>query len=61
VVLGREADTAALAHRLYAALRELDAAGVDEIVAKAVGEAGGLGLALRDRLRRAAAGRTVKT
>jgi L-threonylcarbamoyladenylate synthase len=61
VLLGAEADPAALARRLYAALRELDAAGVDVILAKGVGGPDGLGLALRDRLRRAAGGHLVKT
>lgn len=61
VLLGAEADPAALARRLYAALRELDASGVDVILAKGVGGPGGLGPALRDRLRRAAGGRIVKT
>lgn len=43
------------ARRLYDALRRLDAAGVDSIVAHTFGSAG-LGLALTDRLRRAAGG-----
>jgi L-threonylcarbamoyladenylate synthase len=43
---------------LYAALRSLDAAGVDVIVAR-MPAPDGLGLALRDRLRRAAEGRVV--
>jgi L-threonylcarbamoyladenylate synthase len=61
VLLGAEADPAMVARRLYAALRELDASDVDLILARAVGGSTGLGLALRDRLRRAAAGRIVKT
>lgn len=61
VLLGSEADAAALARRLYAALRELDASGVDVILAKGVGGPDGLGLALRDRLRRAAGGHVVTT
>lgn len=44
------------ARQLFAALRELDEAGVNVILASAV-EEGGLGLAIRDRLVRAAAGR----
>ena len=56
--LGPAADAAAVATRLYAALRELDAAGVDEIVARAW-PPDGLGQAIGDRLRRAAAGRVV--
>jgi L-threonylcarbamoyladenylate synthase len=61
VLLGAEADPAELARRLYAALRELDVSGVDVILAKGVGGPDGLGLALRDRLRRAAGGRIVET
>jgi len=61
VLLGAEADPAELARRLYAALRELDLSGVDVILAKSVGGPGGLGLALRDRLRRAAGGHIVET
>jgi L-threonylcarbamoyladenylate synthase len=46
-------DREALARRLFAGLRELDEAGVSVIVCP-VPEAGGLGDALRDRLRKAA-------
>ncbi len=46
-------DMAAAARRLYAGLRELDAAGVDVIVATVPTE-DGLGAAIADRLRRAA-------
>ena len=46
-----------VATRLYAALRELDAAGVDMILARQFPADAGLGGAVRDRLRRAAAGR----
>jgi L-threonylcarbamoyladenylate synthase len=49
-----------VAARLYAALRELDDTGVDVILAHAVADTGGLSTALRDRLRRAAAGRVVR-
>ena len=52
--LGPEADTAAVAARLYAALRELDERGLDVILARAVEVEQGLGRALQDRLRRAA-------
>jgi L-threonylcarbamoyladenylate synthase len=55
VALGPASDLAAIARCLYAALRELDAVPVDTIIAHTFGEAG-LGLALRDRLRRAAGG-----
>lgn len=54
--LGPAADLPEIARRLYGGLRALDAAGVDCIVAHTFGEAG-LGLALSDRLRRAAGGR----
>ena len=58
--LGAAGDAAAIAARLYAALRELDAAGVDEILARALPALDGLGPAIGDRLRRAAAGRVVR-
>lgn len=57
--IGSEYDLPGIAARLYAALRELDASGVDMILARSVGGAEGLGLAIRDRLRRAAAGRVI--
>jgi L-threonylcarbamoyladenylate synthase len=53
-------DLSAVAARLFDSLRELDAAGVDLILASGVGATDGLGLAIQDRLRRAAAGRIVK-
>jgi L-threonylcarbamoyladenylate synthase len=59
--LGPSADPARMAARLYAALRELDAAGVDAIFALAGEGEAGLGAALHDRLRRAAAGRIIHT
>ncbi|MEJ7604154.1 MAG: L-threonylcarbamoyladenylate synthase [Kofleriaceae bacterium] len=46
-------DDAGMAHDLYAALRDLDAAGVDVVIA-ALPPAAGLGEAVVDRLRRAA-------
>jgi L-threonylcarbamoyladenylate synthase len=49
-----------VASRLYAALRELDGAGVDVILARQFPTDSGLGLAVQDRLRRAAAGRIVR-
>lgn len=58
-VLGSRADLAAAARGLYAALRRLDEAGVDVILAADRG-AMGLGLALRDRLSRAAEGRVIR-
>lgn len=51
-------DPATAARRLFAALHDLDDAAVDVILARDWPPAG-LGLALRDRLRRAAAGRVV--
>lgn len=48
-------DVAEYARRLFAALRELDAAGVDVIVVETI-EEHGLGQAIMDRLRRAAGG-----
>ncbi len=53
--LGPAGDLAAHTRRLYAALRELDALGLDVIVAHTFGREG-LALALADRLRRAAGG-----
>src|SRR5690349_20136013 len=54
--LGPAADLASISRRLYAALRELDAAGLDLLLAHSFGTQG-LGLAIEDRLRRAAGGR----
>lgn len=56
VVLGEPADAADYAHTLYRRLHEADQAGVDVLVAAAP-SAEGLGLAVLDRLRRAAAPR----
>ena len=56
--LGGEHDLEAVAERLFAAMREVDAAGVDAIGARSLGTAG-LGLAILDRLTRAAAGRVI--
>lgn len=53
VDLGPESDIEQIASRLYAALRELDAANVDVILAADVQERAGLGRAVRDRLQRA--------
>ena len=53
--IGSEHDVETLAARLYAALRELDAAQVDMILARDVSRDDGLWRAVRDRLRRAAA------
>ncbi|MGE3403721.1 MAG: L-threonylcarbamoyladenylate synthase [Vicinamibacterales bacterium] len=54
-VLDWPGDLDSVAKRLYAALREADAAGADAILARDVDATGGLADALRDRLRRAAA------
>jgi L-threonylcarbamoyladenylate synthase len=61
IVAGSLQQLAQVAASLYAALRELDAAGVDLILARGVPGAAGLGAAIADRLRRAAAGRIVRT
>jgi len=53
------ADAAVTAARLYAALREFDATGVEEIFASLPPATDGLSQAVADRLRRAAAGRVV--
>jgi L-threonylcarbamoyladenylate synthase len=59
-LLEPDEDVAAMAARLYAMLREFDAAGVDEIFARLPPATGGLAHAVADRLRRAAAGRIVR-
>jgi L-threonylcarbamoyladenylate synthase len=58
--LGPSADPDAVAANLYAALRDLEAAGVDVILAHGVADTRGIGAALRDRFRRAAAGHVVQ-
>jgi ketol-acid reductoisomerase len=50
-------DVGEYARVLYARLRELDGRGVDVILAVAPADAGGLGAAVADRLRRAAGAR----
>jgi L-threonylcarbamoyladenylate synthase len=59
--LGPSDDVTTMASRLYAALRELDGAGLDAIFALGIEGEAGLAAALRDRLRRAAAGRIIHT
>jgi len=54
VEMGTAGDLEHVAARLYAALRQLDAAGVDVILARDITRDEGLGRAIRDRLRRAA-------
>jgi len=51
--LGPESDLSTVASRLYAAMRELDASGVDRILARGFAGADGLAVAIQDRLRRA--------
>lgn len=58
VVLGPEDDLETVARRLYEGLRELDARGLSLIIARDFG-AQGLGLAVRDRLLRAAGGSVI--
>lgn len=55
-VLSRDGDLHEAAQRLFGAMRRLDAAGLDRIVAEPCPEVG-LGRAIMDRLRRAAAAR----
>ncbi len=57
--LGSEQDLGVAAARLYDALRGLDAAGLDLLLVRLPGPTG-LGLALRDRLTRAAEGRVIR-
>lgn len=56
--LGPEAELGTAGQRLFAALRALDGRGVDVILAR-LPEQAGLGLAIRDRLYRAAEGRVT--
>jgi L-threonylcarbamoyladenylate synthase len=58
--LGSEHDLPAIASRLYTAMRDLDAAGVALIFVRSFSIDEGLGVAIDDRLRRAAAGRIVR-
>jgi hypothetical protein len=58
--LGNDGDAANIAANLYNALRELDAAAVDLILVRSFQHDSGLGVAVHDRLRRAAAGRVVR-
>ena len=57
VAIGSADDGTSVAARLYGALRELDAAGVDLILARGFPAREGIGLAIQDRLRRAAGNR----
>ncbi|MEP7290111.1 MAG: L-threonylcarbamoyladenylate synthase [Chloroflexota bacterium] len=58
VSLGSLTDLPQVARRLYAGLRDLDATGVDLILARAY-PSDGMGFAIRDRLIRAAEGKVV--
>lgn len=58
-IAGSREDLEEVARHLFTTLRALDGAGVQVILARDFGEAG-LGLAIRDRLTRAAAGRVVE-
>jgi L-threonylcarbamoyladenylate synthase len=61
VRLGPRRELGAVAARLYAGLRELDTSGVDAIFAAGFSNDDGLAVAITDRLRRAAAGRVVRS
>lgn len=58
--LGAEHNLAEVAARLFAAMRDLDRAGVDVIVTRDFGRSG-MGLAIWDRLYRAAEGRVLES
>jgi|Deesub1362B_J571_1020462.scaffolds.fasta_scaffold01786_9 L-threonylcarbamoyladenylate synthase len=57
--LGPKGDLSQIAHRLFAAMRALDQKGVDVILARGFGSVG-LGLAIEDRLLKAAGGRVIR-
>jgi L-threonylcarbamoyladenylate synthase len=57
---GVSTDAGSVARRLYAMLRSLDARQVDLILARTLAVEQGVGVAIQDRLRRAAAGRIVR-
>ncbi|MFZ5652508.1 MAG: L-threonylcarbamoyladenylate synthase [Bacillota bacterium] len=59
ITAGAEDDHASVAAELYGALRRFEATGVDVILAEGV-EDRGMGMAVANRLRRAAGGRVVK-
>lgn len=60
IALARRGDAATAAKRLYAALRECDAARVTRLYAEADVDPAGLGLAFMNRLSKAAGGRIVR-
>jgi L-threonylcarbamoyladenylate synthase len=57
VSAGSAGELDAVAAQLYSALRELDVSGLDLILARSFPARGGIGLAIQDRLRRAAGNR----
>ena len=57
--LGSKGNLGRIAHRLFAAMRALDQQGVDVILARGFGS-GGLGLAIEDRLIKAAGGKVIR-
>jgi L-threonylcarbamoyladenylate synthase len=57
--LGVEHDIAAIGHDLFARIRAIDRTGVDLILVRGL-EQGGLGLAIWDRLVRAAEGQVIE-
>lgn len=57
--LGPKGNLSRIAHRLFAAMRALDQQGVDVILARGFGPSG-LGLAIEDRLIKAAGGRVIR-
>ena len=61
VDLGSQGDVDRIASRLYAALRELDESHVDLILARDLSMDTGLGLAVRDRMKRAASATVTVT
>jgi L-threonylcarbamoyladenylate synthase len=59
VPLGPRGDLAIVGQRIFASMRELDQRGVDTILVRGL-ERAGIGLAIWDRLVRAAEGRVVE-
>ncbi len=59
ITLGRETDATTIAQRLFSGLRELDRWGAEVILARMIAPEG-LGLAIADRLFRAAAGHIIR-
>ncbi|MEM3448830.1 MAG: Sua5 family C-terminal domain-containing protein, partial [Nitrososphaerota archaeon] len=59
ISLGETGDLVEVARNLFASLRELDERGVEVIIAEGVEERG-LGLAIMNRLKKAASGRIIR-